>query len=105
MTNNISGKNVRPSVRPSVRPYVRQSTIKLNAATCVIHRWIGGDETNRMVCYSRSSEVKVKVNDLSKFEKCVFSTLNNSTIYQGIPDIIRDLDTMGQYLNSLGTDF
>ena len=90
---------------PSIRPYVRTSTIKRNAATCVIHRWIGGDETNRTVCYSRSSEVKVKVSDSSNFEKWPFSTLNNSTIYEGIPNVILDLDTMGQYLNFVGPDF
>ena len=107
MTNNMVEKcpSIRPSVRTYVRTYVRTSTIKLTPAIRVIHRWIGGDETNRTVCHSRSSKVKVKVSDLSKFGKCPFSTLNNYISDDGASDVIRDYCIMGQFLNSHGPDF
>ena len=45
------------------------------------------------------------MSNLGKCRECPFSTLNNSTIYEGIPNVILDSDTMGQYLNFVGPDF
>ena len=45
------------------------------------------------------------MSNLGKCRECPFSTLNNSIIYEGISDVILDLDTVGQYLNFDGPDF
>ena len=92
---------VSMSFDPSVRPF----TMKLKQEIWSLVILIEVDETYTMVWLSRSPKVKVKVTRPLKLQKWCFSNSISSAISQAILNLIVAYESMGQYLNLVGTDF